>query len=59
VDFSSIVYRLASPGGFLEVRLNLLFSVSVDSGIIRASKSGVKQNANRSIYSSGKRCTDI
>jgi hypothetical protein len=36
VDFSSTVYRLTSTGDFLEVRLNLLFSVNVDNEIIRA-----------------------
>jgi hypothetical protein len=46
VDFSSSGCRLASPGGFLEVRLNLLFSVSVDGGIIRKRMNHVKCRLN-------------
>jgi hypothetical protein len=59
VDFSPSVCRLASPDGFLEVRLNLLFSVSIDGGIIRVSKTDVKENARRLIYSSSGRTSNL
>jgi hypothetical protein len=44
VDFSSSGYRFSPTSDSLEVRLNLLFSVSVDGKIIRALKIDVKQS---------------
>jgi len=44
VDFSSTVYRFSPASDSLEVRLNLLFSVNVDGGIIRGEKDHVKQS---------------